>query len=77
MLFYQVSLRRFYSKNRTRTTTVCYDAFSKLSETFVSLLVGFIETPMVETVPENIMGVMTMLTPLGRIGQPEGTIPLT
>ncbi|KAH9414800.1 hypothetical protein DERP_008641 [Dermatophagoides pteronyssinus] len=36
-----------------------------------AVIPGFIETPMVETVPEHIMQGMLFLTPLGRKGQPE------
>ncbi|KAK7094979.1 (3R)-3-hydroxyacyl-CoA dehydrogenase-like [Littorina saxatilis] len=35
------------------------------------VLPGFIQTPMTETVPEKVMGVVVMLTPLMRMGKPE------
>lgn len=35
------------------------------------VLPGFIETPMTETVPENLMQMTKLLIPLGRLGNPE------
>lgn len=37
-----------------------------------AVLPGFIETPMTETVPENLMQMTKLLIPLGRLGNPEG-----
>nr|XP_034302653.1 estradiol 17-beta-dehydrogenase 8 isoform X1 [Crassostrea gigas] len=36
-----------------------------------AVLPGFIETPMTETVPENLMQMTKLLIPLGRLGNPE------
>nr|XP_046919155.1 (3R)-3-hydroxyacyl-CoA dehydrogenase-like [Dermatophagoides farinae] len=36
-----------------------------------AVIPGFIDTPIVETVPEHIMQGMLLLTPLGRMGKPE------
>ena len=35
-------------------------------------LEGFIETPMVETVPENVRNALLKLIPAGRMGTPDG-----
>lgn len=40
-----------------------------------AVLPGFIETPMTETVPENLMQMTKLLIPLGRLGNPEGKNP--
>lgn len=37
-----------------------------------AVLPGFIETPMTETVPENLMQMTKLLISLGRLGNPEG-----
>lgn len=37
-----------------------------------AVLPGFIETPMTETVPENLMQMTKLLIPLGCLGNPEG-----
>lgn len=40
-----------------------------------AVLPGFIETPMTEIVPENLMQMTKLLIPLGRLGNPEGKKP--
>lgn len=39
-----------------------------------AVLPGFIETPMIETVPENLIQMTKLLIPLGRLGNPDGKI---
>lgn len=46
--------------------------FGKFGIRINAVLPGFINTPIVQTIPDKVKQMMVKMTPLGRMGEPEG-----
>lgn len=55
-------------------TKVASKEYGKFGIRVNTVLPGFIETPMTDTVPEKLKSKFVSLIPVGRFGQPEGEL---